>query len=184
MQMQSQQVLRAGNNVISGLSRIELASSCYNTTLNKADEWLRDKKRMRNIFDNQLIVFRKLASKHSLPVKQGLPEISFDFLSSFSSSRINYKNQWASHPELRERKAHLDALDLNVPADESSAWIIFNDPEKLQQLVTEKLYSRVDNENALQPADAAAFDYFYNKQAEILLYLMPIRDITMTVMLI
>ncbi|HEX5153845.1 MAG TPA: M48 family metalloprotease [Parafilimonas sp.] len=154
-----------GNNVISGLSRIELASSCYNTTLNKADAWLRDKKRMHNIFNNQLIVFRMLAARHNLPLKQGLPEISFDFITSFSTSRINYKNQWASHPELGERKAHLDALDLNVPADESSAWIIFNDPEKLQQLVTEKLYSLVHNQNDLQIADSTAFDSFYNKEA-------------------
>jgi Zn-dependent protease with chaperone function len=155
-----------GNNVISGLSRIELASGCYNTTLNKASEWLREKKKMCNIFDNQLIVFSKLASKHKLPVKQGLPEISFDFINSFSTSRINYKNQWTSHPELRERKAHLDALDLNVPADESSAWIIFNDPQKLQQEVTEKLYSQVDDQNALQVVDSNAFDNFYNKEAE------------------
>ena len=155
-----------GNNVISGLSRIELASSCYNTTLGKADEWLREKKRMSNIFDNQLIVFRKFASRNNLPIKQGLPEISFDFISSFSRSRINYKNQWASHPELGERKAHLDALDLNVPADESSAWAIFHNPKKLQQQVTEKLYSLVDNENVLLIVDSAAFDHFYNKQTE------------------
>ena len=155
-----------GNNIISGLSRIELASGCYNTTLNKASEWLRDKKKMRNIFDNQLIIFSKLASKHNLPVKHGLPEISFDFINAFSTSRINYKNQWASHPELRERKAHLDALDLNVPADESSAWVVFNDPEKLQQEVTEKLYSQVGNQSAMQTVDSNTFDNFYDKEAE------------------
>ena len=62
---------------------------------------------MDNVYGNQLIVFKSLAVKYNLPEKKGLPDISFDFIQSFSTSRINYKNQWASHPGLRERKEHL-----------------------------------------------------------------------------
>lgn len=155
-----------GNNIISGLSRIELADNCYNTSLNKAGELLKQKKIMTNIFDNQLTVFRTLASKFELPVKQGLPQVSFDFISSFSKSRINYKNQWASHPELKERKEHLEALGINVPADETAAWEIFNNAKALQQQVTAKLYSNVGAAEQLEPVDANTFDELYKTETE------------------
>jgi hypothetical protein len=153
-----------GNNVISGLSRIEIAGSCYNTTLNKADDWIKDKKRMDNIYDNQLIVFKSIAAKYQLPEKNGLPDISFDFIRSFSTSRINYKNQWTSHPELLERKENLDRLDITVPADESSAWNVFERPEKLQQELTAKVYSFVNTIKPLQPVDSSVFNEEYKKE--------------------
>jgi Zn-dependent protease with chaperone function len=153
-----------GNNVISGLSRLEIAASCYNTTLNKADELLKENKKLDNIYNNQRTVYNALASQYKLPVKQGLPEVSFDFIKSFSSSRINYKNQWASHPNLDERKAHLDILNINVEADEFPAWSVVNDPKYLQEQVTEKLYSQVKTESSLQLIDSNAFDEFYKKQ--------------------
>lgn len=155
-----------GNNIISGLSRIEVASSCYNTTLNKANEWLKDKKRMDNVYDNQLIVFRSLVSKYNLQDKKGLPDVSFDFIQSFYTSRVNYKNQWASHPELSERKAHLDQLSITVPADESSAWIVFEQPEKLQQEVTAKLYSFANTTEPLQSVDSSVFNDQYKKETD------------------
>lgn len=155
-----------GNNVISGLSRIEIASSCYNTVLNKADEWLKDKKRMDNIFDNQLIILKSLASKYDLPCKNELPDVSFDFIQSFSTSRINYKNQWASHPELGERKTHLDALNINVAADESPAWIVFENSQKLQEELTEKLYSNIPSNETLQTVGSSIFSEQYAKETE------------------
>ncbi|CAN5617183.1 hypothetical protein BH10BAC2_BH10BAC2_06560 [soil metagenome] len=161
-----------GNNIVSGLSRIELADNCYNTSLNKAGELLKQKKIMTNIFDNQLTVFRTLASKFELPVKQGLPEVSFDFISSFSKSRINYKNQWASHPELKERKEHLEVLGIDVPADENAAWEVFNNAKELQHQVTVKLYRSVEATEQLEPVDANTFDVLYKTETET--YALPL----------
>ncbi len=155
-----------GNNVINGLSRIEIASNCYNTTLNMADDLLKSKKRMDNIFDNQLTIFRSLGAKYQLQEIKGLPEISFEFIRSFSTSRINYQNQWASHPELSERKAHLDALDLNVSPDESSAWIIFRNAKKLQEMLSAKVYFRVKDYDQLKVIDADEFNSQYKKENE------------------
>ncbi len=147
-----------GNNVVSGLSRIELAQSCYNSAINKADEWLKQNKVAKNIFSNQLSVFHSLASDYNLPIKQGLPEVSLPFLQSFSRSRVNYKDQWASHPALEERKAHLDLLDMNTIPDETRAWHIFDNPESVQEKITGQLYSAITLKDTPEVFNADYFD--------------------------
>lgn len=155
-----------GNNLISGLSRIELASGCYDSALNNAGDWLRQKKATANIFSNQLTVLQSLAKEYKLPLKEGLPEVSFHFIQSFSQSRINYKNQWASHPSLEERKSHLDALAANVDPDETPAWQLFTGKEALQEMVTENLYKLANTEEVLEKHDGKYFEELYNKKRE------------------
>ncbi|WP_153797246.1 M48 family metallopeptidase [Foetidibacter luteolus] len=160
-----------GNNVISGLSRIEVAAGCYNTAVDNADELLKQKRCSANIFDNQLAVFRNMANRYKLPVRQGLPEVSFEFVHSFSKSRINYKDQWASHPELAERKAHLDKLDIQVLPDETSAWVVFNNTMQLQEQLTQNLYRNIKNGEAMEKMDSGAYAEWYENKNE--LYRLP-----------
>ncbi len=147
-----------GNNLVSALSRVEVASGCYNTALSDANEQLKKKKVALNIFPNQLTVFRSLAAEYQLPVREGLPEISYPFIESFSRSRINYKDQWASHPTLGERKASLDRLGIDTAPDNTSAWQLFVHKEHLQQTVTGNLYRSVSFEEPAQSYDAADFE--------------------------
>ena len=72
-----------GNNIVSGLSRIELAASCYNTTLNKANELLKDNKKLTNVYNSQLSIYRSVAAQHKLNMKNELPEVSFDLCALF-----------------------------------------------------------------------------------------------------
>ncbi|NNV58016.1 M48 family metalloprotease [Limnovirga soli] len=139
-----------GNNLVSALSRIDVANSCYNTALDKADELLKNKKATENIFSNQLAVLHNVADKFKLPLVNGLPTISYEFVHSFSSARVNFKDQWASHPQLDERKRELDKLQLNIAPNESPAWHIFNHPENLQQLLTENLYRNIPAKDQLE----------------------------------
>ncbi len=139
-----------GNNLVSALSRIDVANSCYNTALDKADELLKNKKATENIFSNQLAVLHNVADKFKLPLVNGLPTISYEFVHSFSTARVNFKDQWASHPQLDERKRELDKLQLNIAPNESPAWHIFNHPENLQQLLTENLYRNIQAKDQLE----------------------------------
>jgi len=71
------------NNLVSALSRIEVAGNCYATALSDANDRLKENKVAQNIFINQLTVLRSLASEYKLPVRQGLPEVSYHFIQSF-----------------------------------------------------------------------------------------------------
>lgn len=150
-----------GNNLVSALSRIEIAGSCYNTALSEANARVKQNKVSRNIFSNQLAIFRQLAAEYDLPVIQGLPDISYHFVHSFSRSRINFRNQWASHPTLEERKNHLDRLGLEIPADRSSAWVLFDNTEALQERATINLYRTVKFEGNTEYYDQQEFEKEY-----------------------
>jgi len=122
-----------GNNLVTALSRIEIAGGCYNTALSEANARVKQNKVSRNIFSNQLTIFRSVAAEYALPLSQGVPVVPYSFLSSFRGNRINFKNQWASHPTLRERKQHLDELRLEKPADHTSAWSLFEGALAVQE---------------------------------------------------
>lgn len=161
-----------GNNLVSGLSRVEVAQSCYTSALNKANEWLKQNKVSKNIFDNQLSVFHSLAHEYQLPVKEGLPEISYHFIQSFSKTRVNYKNQWASHPTLKERKEHLDRINANCAPDERKAWEAFVNADQLQEKITGNLYQAVKLEATPELYDNAYFEDSRLKEKD--LYTLPV----------
>lgn len=151
------------NNSISALSRVEVASSCYNKALNDANEQLRNQKVAQNIYPNQLFVMRAIATEYQVPIRAGLPEFSFHFIESFSHSRINYKDQWASHPTLKERKANLDRLDMPAPPEISPAWQLFDQPETWQQTLTGRLYRSLSLK-APATYDAAEFEARFRQE--------------------
>ena len=155
-----------GNNLISALSKLELAQNCYDNAINGANDLLREKKITKNIFDNQLYLFRSAAQDYKLPIKQGLPEVSFEFIESLSKSRINYKNQWASHPSIEERKSHLDKLDMSMQPNETPAWTVFSRPDVLQEQLTTNLYKTVSREEPLEMCDQPEFEKWHSKQKE------------------
>lgn len=155
-----------GNNLISALSRIELASGCYSTALDKASYLIKENKRSKNIFENQLTIFRSMAKEHKLPVKEGLPAVSFQFISSFSKSRVNYKNQWASHPTLEERKLHLEKLNIDAPTIDSLAWHLFFDRQNLQEKITANIYKHVEVKENEEHLDGLYFEEWYNREKD------------------
>jgi Zn-dependent protease with chaperone function len=155
-----------GNNLVSALSRIEFAASCYNSALNNAGDWLKEKKQTANIFENQLTIYKSIARDHHLPLDNGLPKITYQFIQSFSQSRINYKNQWASHPTLEERKQHLDTIGVDVEPNHTSAWALFTGSKELQETITENLYRNVPEADSLVKIDAAHFEEVFNAERE------------------
>lgn len=131
------------NNCISALQRIELAGSGYQLVINKYDELYKEKIVAQNIYPNHRAVLNQLASEFNLSVVNELPVVNRDFLNGNNLSRVNYKDQWASHPTTEERENHLNALGLVVETDNSSAWVLFSEKEKLQEILTRKLYQHV-----------------------------------------
>jgi len=155
-----------GNNVISALSRIEVAANCYNSALNNANDKLKENRIAANIYTDQLVVLQSLAGDYRLPIKNGLPEISYHFIQSFSRSRINYKDQWASHPTLTERKMHLDQFSIEAPPDTSSPWLLFDQPHALQEQLTRNLYANVTLKDDARLYDSQEFERWYNVRKE------------------
>jgi len=73
-----------GDNLVTALRRLEVASSCYQTAIEEANVLLKEKKKSKNIFSNQLVVFRSIGKDYDLPMGGGIPEVSAQFPNSFS----------------------------------------------------------------------------------------------------
>ena len=133
--------------------------NCYNI-VGKCDELFRQKKISGNIYRNQSAVLHHLASEFKLPIQNGVPVVSDEFLANSNLSRVNFKDQWASHPTTEDRECHLKSL--NVPAEirTESAWILFENKDVLETEFTDKIYEHLKKEEGLETVTDL---YFENK---------------------
>ena len=60
------------------------------------------------------------------------------------ANRVNYQDQWSSHPAQPEREANIRTVAAPCPVDELPAWTLFADPDAWQQKLTTRLYQHVD----------------------------------------
>lgn len=135
-------------SLVTALRRVELANSGYNIALQKCDDLFRQKKISSNIYRNQTTVLLHLAEEFKLPVQHGLPVVNDDFIQSNNLSRVNFKDQWASHPTTEDREDHLNQLAVEAEVLPDSAWVLFTNREELENNLTRKVYEHVE-----MPAD-------------------------------
>ena len=129
-------------SLVTALRRLQLADTGYNIALQKCDDLFRENKISYNIYDNHKTVLKHLTTEFRLATDAGLPVVTDEFLSNNNSSRINFKDQWASHPTTADREKRL--LQLGVVADtmKDQAWALFRDRENLQLQLTKKIYEK------------------------------------------
>ncbi|AEW01757.1 hypothetical protein A4D02_07060 [Niastella koreensis] len=153
-------------NCISALRRIELAGSSYSAVIQKCGELYKEKQVTSNLYPNQQTMTRQIAVNYKLLLQNNLPVVNESFLENLQLNRVNYKDQWASHPALTEREAHLTKLGVQADSCDDSAWILFNKPEQWQQQLTLKVYHGVELPQDIQSLDAMAFDGLILQDAE------------------
>jgi Zn-dependent protease with chaperone function len=128
-------------NLVTALRRIELAQSGYSIALEKYNALLLEKKISSNVYNDQRVVLKYLAQEFKLPVQHELPVVSNEFVQSNNLSRVNFKDQWASHPSTPDREKHLNDLAVEAEILHDSAWILFDNKEQLQLQLTQNIYS-------------------------------------------
>lgn len=154
------------NNLVTALRRIEVASASYNIALERVGEWLKKKEISTNIYRNQFSVLKAISNEHKLEVVNNLPVISSNFLNSLQNSRVNFEDQYASHPTRVDREVHLNSLGINMePADES-AWVIFENAAEVQKMMTDNLYKHIEQQGELKQFDEISFEQDYANETE------------------
>jgi len=165
-----------GNNLISALRRVEIADESYNYTMQKCNELYRQKKISENIYPNQSSVLLKMAEDFKLPLKNGLPVVNDDFLKGHKLSRVNYKDQWASHPTTDDRETHLLSLGVTVDPVSETAWILFDNKDQLQIRLTEKIYQGVQKGNDVVTVNEKEFSHQMYEDANLFTYPQEYRN--------
>lgn len=154
-------------SLISGLRRVELAAAAHDFAIGKCNELIRDKKRLNNLFNGQSIAVRMMIDKYQLPASNGLPVITDENVFSANSTRVNYKDQWASHPSTDDRVRHLRKLNISAAIEDEPAWVLFANRADLEKQLTEKVYEPIMGAGAMEEIDAAIIEEHYTTEKEL-----------------
>lgn len=146
------------NSLVTALRRVELANAGYSIALQKCDDLFKEKKVSSNIYHNHKTVLKHLANEFSLKEEHGLPVVTDDFLLTNNTARVNFKDQWASHPTNEDREKHL--IELAIPAEivTESAWKLFRNNEQLQSMLTKKVYEHLTIDKETEMIDNHVFE--------------------------
>jgi Zn-dependent protease with chaperone function len=109
------------NNMISALRRIELADSCYQAAIDVCNSFWNENKVVANIYAGQSTVLQLNAPRWQIELQNGLPLMD-QAPQHKTANRVNFKDQWASHPTLEDRVAQLEKLGLEAPVQSDAAW--------------------------------------------------------------
>ncbi len=140
------------------LLRMDLADHAYNSTLNFYGNKVSVNLKSGNIFKEQEFVMNFLAYEDELTYKNNLPLVSILDLKKYNRSKLIIKDQWASHPSVEERISALESLNISKETNANNpAKLLFNNPEKTEVALTNKLYSFV---NFTDKANDLSFDVF------------------------
>jgi Zn-dependent protease with chaperone function len=156
-----------GNNLITALQKVEVSDSCYNTVLQKANDMLKEKTVFENIYAKHQVVMVQYAKEYNLSLVNNTPVLNNDFYKNFQHSKINIKNQWASHPTREDRETHLEQLHINGVTDNRSAWMLFDKARELQKEITASLYKTVPAELQQQSINDQTFKERYLTDIDI-----------------
>jgi Zn-dependent protease with chaperone function len=149
------------------LLRMDLADHSYNSVINFYENKLSENTKSENIYKEQNYVLNFLANESELPFKNSLPLVSSIDLSKYNKSKLIIKDQWASHPSTDERISNLERLNISKEnTNQESANSLFLSIETLQQNLTNKLFSSVENSDNLTPLKFDEFKSEYNQNYE------------------
>lgn len=126
---------------INSIRRLALSNHCYAYCSKHLSEAAERDACFENIYSAQTALLHYISNHHRLRIVEGLPEISDEYLARTISSRVQYKDQWASHPSDAEREARILVANVKVEIDTTSPWVLFNDASELQESITQNLYA-------------------------------------------
>lgn len=145
------------------LLRMDLADHSYNAVLGYYDGKIPDNIKSKNIYKEQVFVMNFLATQNNLSFKNNLPIVSELDLSKYNKSKLIIKNQWASHPSIEERIRALELTNIHKTGVEKPAILLFENEEKIQEEITEKLFSAVTYDESTTSLDFDKFKTDYSQ---------------------
>ncbi len=158
------------NQMISALKKIEFAQYGYSNLLDFWTAKLEENKRAVNFYTQHASVLEYFANKHNIALADsGLPVITQP-LEFNNEGSLKIDSQWSSHPSLNDREQYLNGLNLNTPAIEEPAWVLFDEPERLQIAVTDMIYNQVKLKPKYELVDLPDFRNLYNESKKTHLF--------------
>lgn len=125
----------------STLARLDLSDYADQSTLNFINSKYKQGFKVANFYRIQSQVLKFLGEKKKHRFNDRFPVVTINEIDSNNKSRLNIKDQWASHPTMKERIQAIDKLKIvkesgsNIPASN-----LFSDTKKIEETLTKKFY--------------------------------------------
>lgn len=157
----------AGSNHLAGaLYRTEATALCYNRLIGYYNSWIGENLKPRNAYIDHTFVIKHFSKEFDTPIHNGLLQTGKNTMDLFNNSNVVVKDQWASHPSTAEREQALEQINLQTPDDNTSPWILFSNPLKTQEQMTEMLFAKVEFEHDPLWLEAGDFEQKYTTENE------------------
>jgi Zn-dependent protease with chaperone function len=129
------------NNAVSATRRAEMSNACFQQLLHKIPVWTHQQRYIRNIYEAHNMLIQYHAAQHcTSPHHHPLPPSREDYFSTTVKSQVQFRDRQASHPTQEEREQRFLAANIPGIQVKESAWALFHEPEKLQELLSEQIY--------------------------------------------
>lgn len=123
-----------------GLYKIELANVAYNRLSEHLDQYFDDGKLLKNVYPAYRWMMEYTALRNEVEMKEGLPIITPDFFENIILPRVNFKDQWASHPSLPERVSNIEKTGVSKKYDNTPALRLLSNKENIEEELTRLIY--------------------------------------------
>lgn len=124
--------------VASSLHKLGFGDQVWNNTMNHLYIAAQKNIYTNNFFNHNSKAIEESTNlleelKKAMPLKNGRRQY-------FSDDESAKTNMYASHPSNRHREENVHAPFLDVAMDFRSPWVLFEEPQKIQQLITDTIY--------------------------------------------
>jgi len=152
------------------LRRIDVGHSNFEAVIEKCNVWYEQKIVIQNAYECQRKVAAQFAYKNELTLDHELPVVTPEFLENQVLRRVNFHNQWASHPDHKDRMARIAELNIDAEIREDSPWLLFENPKAVQEQLTTWLYRNAKGEGEMVSYSAEEFDNKYTYEQTVFSY--------------
>ncbi|KAA2240645.1 M48 family metalloprotease [Chitinophaga agrisoli] len=137
------------NTAISAMRRVEMGSICFEHCLHKLPALAAQQRRFRNLYRVHSALLHHYAAQNNMLLDAAqLPLITDDYPQDALRSRIQFRQQEALQPDREERERWYRQAAIDRETDTTSSWGLFNNPEQLQESMTQLVYNREVPEQA------------------------------------
>jgi len=146
------------------LLRMDLAQHSYNDVLNFYGNRITDNLKSRNVYSEQMFVMHFIAGENRMELKNNLPFVTASDLKKINKSKLNIKDQWASHPSDDERIAALEKLNIIKEHPKNGpAKALFANAEAIEEESTQRLFSEIVYEGNVSIVEVEKFENAYTE---------------------
>jgi len=156
------------NNFRSGLLRLRLVEHAQHAVLNHYENLIEKCISTTNFFTKQHFVIEYLSRENGYNLFNGLPMLTLNDLSKYNKSKLNFNDQWASHPSTSDRIKAIENLNLSILPDNDGVLAIslFKNPVQVQEMCTSKILTAVTYANEPEKETDAAFESAYDQMMQ------------------